>query len=267
MIKLATETMRLSSAAPPAPFAAARSTPTASAVVTTSATIARKGARRISETVSARIEEAVRSLKSLRSYQADLAAGVTFEPPSKLELEQHRLHRGGRQLRLADQLVDLDSGGAEQVEYRPPRRFVGLGRRAGRGIIELALAERADAKRADRLEHVLGALDQGRAFADQMVAALGARVERRAGHRHHLTAELGGVARRDQRAGFGRRLDHDRAMGEAGDDPVAIGEVTRTRLEAGRLLGDEHAAFGDRRLPLLVLRRIGDVDAARDHRG
>ena len=51
-----------------------------------------------------------------------------------------------------------------------------------------AAQEMADG--SERLEHVLGILDQGRAFADQQIAALRARIERRAGHRHHLAAAI-----------------------------------------------------------------------------
>ena len=120
----------------------------------------------------------------------------------------------------------------EQAGDRAARRLVGVGGRPRRGIIELALAERADAQRAHRLEHVLGGLDQGRALADQEVAALRARIERRARHRHHLAAIFGGVAGGDQRARSGRGLDHHRAVGQAGDDPVAIGEMARARLDA-----------------------------------
>ena len=78
--------------------------------------------------------------------------------------------------------------------------------------LERPPAERDAAVRgADRLDHVGGALDQRRAVADQLVAALRARVERRAGHRHHLAPRLRRQPRGDQRAGLGRRLDHHRA--------------------------------------------------------
>ena len=44
--------------------------------------------------------------------------------------------------------------------------------------------------RSDRLQHVGRVLDQRRPVSDQLVAALRARIERRAGHRHHLASRL-----------------------------------------------------------------------------
>ena len=47
-------------------------------------------------------------------------------------------------------------------------------------------------RQPNRFNDVGGALDEGRAVADQLVAALCARVERRARNRHHLAPGLGG---------------------------------------------------------------------------
>ena len=107
-------------------------------------------------------------------------------------------------------------------------------------------------------------LDQRRAVADQLVAALRARIERRAGHRHHLAPRLGGQPRGDQRAGPRRGLDHHRPALDPGDDPVAVREMARARLGPGRHFGEHQPALVQRRLPLLVFRRVEDVDAAGD---
>src|SRR3546814_7144656 len=56
--------------------------------------------------------------------------------------------------------------------------------------------------------------------------------------------------RGDQRARTRRRLDHHRADRKSGDDTVARRKVTRERLGAGRLLGDQQLVGRD-----LVLQR------------
>ena len=117
---------------------------------------------------------------------------------------------------------------------------------------------------ADALDHVGRGLDQRRAVADQLVAALGARIERRARHRHHLPPRFGRQPGGDQRTGLRRRLDHHRSRGQPGDDPVAVGEVARPRLGARRHFGDQQAALGNVVLPRLVFGRIEDVDPAGD---
>ena len=62
------------------------------------------------------------------------------------------------------------------------------------------LARHPRVDRPDRLQHVVDSLDQRRAFADQQIAALRARVERRARHRHHLAPIIARAPRGDQRS-------------------------------------------------------------------
>ena len=94
---------------------------------------------------------------------------------------------------------------AEQLLDRCRALVVGVDPLGGSGSIIGRAGERdAAGERAERLDHVVGVLDQGRAVADQLVAALRARIERRAGHRHHLAPGLGGEPRGDQRARLGR---------------------------------------------------------------
>ena len=102
-----------------------------------------------------------------------------------------------------------------------------------------------------------------RAVLQQRVAAGSPRVERRAGHGEDETAEIGGPTRRDERAGPPRRLDHDEAEGDAGDQPVAAGKVARPRLPAERHLADRQPlAARDAIVERRVLRRVGPVEAA-----
>ena len=81
-------------------------------------------------------------------------------------------------------------------------------------------------------QHVLGPLAQGRALADQVVGPPGARVQRRAGDGEHFPALLGGQAGGDQRAAPQLGLHDDDALGKAGDQPVAAGEVLGRRPTA-----------------------------------
>ena len=106
----------------------------------------------------------------------------------------------------------------------------------------------------------------GRALADQVVAAPGPGVQRRAGHRQHLAALLGGQPRGDQRARLQLRLDHHHGQRQAGDQPVAAREVAGLGLGAGRALGDDAALLGDLAIEAGVLGRIDVVDAAAQHR-
>ena len=105
---------------------------------------------------------------------------------------------------------------------------------------------------ADRFEHVIGILDESRAFADQLIAALRARIERRARNRHHFAPELGGVARSDQRARSGGGFNDDGAVAKAGNDAVAIRKVPRARLRCRRLFRDQQSAVGNGALPRFV---------------
>src|SRR3954469_5880144 len=89
---------------------------------------------------------------------------------------------------------------------------------------------------AKRFDDVSGRLNQGRAVADQLIAALGTRVERRTGYGHYFPARLCGDPGRDQRSRPRRRLDYDGARTEAGDDPIAPREIARAGLEPGRSL-------------------------------
>ena len=64
----------------------------------------------------------------------------------------------------------------------------------------------------------------------------------RAGHGEHLPPGLLGDPGGDQAAGAQRRLHHHDAQRQAGDDPVAAGEVPRLRHGAERRLGHHGAA-------------------------
>ena len=113
-------------------------------------------------------------------------------------------------------------------------------------------------------DDVRGTLDQCRPLADQLIATLRARIERRTGHRHHLPPRLPCKTRRYERARTWCRLDHHRPARDSGDDAVAVREVARPGLRARRHFRNHEAALIQRLLTLLVLGRIEDVDSSRD---
>ena len=97
----------------------------------------------------------------------------------------------------------------------------------------------------------------------QTVGAVAARIERRAGHGKDQPAEIGGIARSDQRAGTGGCLDDDKPEADAGDQPVAARKITGARLPAERHFADRQAvAFGDLVQQADIFRRVGLVEAA-----
>ena len=97
---------------------------------------------------------------------------------------------------------------------------------------------------ADQVEHVGGVGDQGGpAGPDQLVAA----GRRRRGDRARAPPSRAGTAPSAcpavlQRAAADRRLDHDRAPAQRGDDPVAVEEPAPGGPSARRQLGHHGAA-------------------------
>ena len=109
-----------------------------------------------------------------------------------------------------------------------------------------------------------GVLYQCRALPDQAVAAAGPGIVDRAGNREHLATGLARLARGDQCAGLLGRFHHQRAQGQAGQDPVAGGEVGTQGGSAGRMLAD-HGAFARQAFAQpLVGGWIGEIGAGPD---
>ena len=80
--------------------------------------------------------------------------------------------------------------------------------------------------RRDLVEHVLDAAHQRRALAGSAGGCRrAARTPTGPGHGEHLAPLLQRVARRDQRAAAGRRLDHHRAEREPADEAIAAREM------------------------------------------
>jgi hypothetical protein len=170
----------------------------------------------------------------------------------------YRARRGARQ---SDEFVDGDGGRAEQLFDE----FAGVGLGLDWGWLKIVggmTAGDAARDRGQRFHHVGGVLDQRGALADQAVATLRARVERRTRHRHHFATGLTGEPRRDQRARARGGLDNHRSGGEAGNDAVAIGgSGARARFSAGGHLRDKEPALANRFLPRGILGRVDHVDS------
>jgi uncharacterized protein YceH (UPF0502 family) len=73
--------------------------------------------------------------------------------------------------------------------------------------------EAAAENRHQRGDHVFGLGHHDRALFEQPVGALGARIQRRAGHREHFAPLFAGKPRRDQRARAARRFHNHHAGG------------------------------------------------------
>ena len=81
----------------------------------------------------------------------------------------------------------------------------------------------------------------------------------------HLAAAFGGQPRGDQAARAQRRLDHQHAARQAGDDAVAAREVVRDARRAERELGKQQAAAADRLVKRPVAGRVDDVHAGAEN--
>ena len=90
-----------------------------------------------------------------------------------------------------DDLVDGDRRGAEQFFHPGTDILIGIDRIDRRFVIESRTrARNAAADRPKGLQDIRRILDQRCAVADQLVAALGPRIERGARDRHHLPARF-----------------------------------------------------------------------------
>ncbi len=105
---------------------------------------------------------------------------------------------------------------------RPRRRARRRADRASKGLAA-GLADQPLAFEGPH--HVVDALADRRALADQVVGPARPRIERRAGHGQHLAALLVGQPGGDQRSRAHLGLDHHHGRGEARDQPVAAREV------------------------------------------
>lgn len=188
---------------------------------------------------------------------------MAVEPSGEIEFQQGHLHGAARRARQSDDLVDLHRRGAEQI-FDQPERVLAV-HPLGSWLIGRRCRAYAAFERANRLDHIGGVLHERRSVADQLVAALRARIERRSWHRHHLPACLGGEASGDKRSRSRRRFDHHRPAAHPGDDAIAIGEMPRSRFGARGHFRQHQPAIVHRPLPRLVFGRIEYVDPARDH--
>ena len=78
-------------------------------------------------------------------------------------------------------------------------------------------------------EHVAGGFHELGALAQQCMATARLRGVDGAGYREHLAPLFAGQARGDQRARLERGLDHQRPLGQARDDTVALRKVLGQR--------------------------------------
>ena len=145
---------------------------------------------------------------SAHAMRCQRPPGSAATRPSSSSVIECRGDRVGAESRARDQQVEVD-------RVVPDRRAAARAHPAAARARRLQSAQcGAIAASPQLLEHVLRGLDQLRAFADQLVAALRERRMDRAGDREHVAALLAGEARGDQRARRQRRLDDEHAARE-----------------------------------------------------
>ena len=115
-------------------------------------------------------------------------------------------------------------------------------------------------------EDIVDALDQVGTIAQELVGTAGPRVERRAGHRHHLAALLSGIACGDQRAGPQRGLDHQRTKRQAGYKPVSTREIPRRGRSSQWHFRQKETGLTDSFVQGGMLGRIDVIDPASENR-
>src|SRR5271165_2256075 len=141
------------------------------------------------------------------SQERHQAAAVALEAAGELELKEHRSHDGRRSAREPDKIVDGHRRWSEEIH---DSRALAAARLAARRAERLRLLgrqlDRMAEDGAQHRDHVVGLGNQGRTLLEQLVAALRARIERRAGHREDFAALLERKPRGDERARPLRRL-------------------------------------------------------------
>ena len=108
--------------------------------------------------------------------------------------------------------------------------------------------------------------DQCRTLPDQVVRALGSRIERRARHGEHLASLLEGEAGGDQRSRAARRLDDDDTMRKPRDDAVAPRKIPSARLPGERHFAQRRATLDEALEERAVLVRVDALMPTREHR-
>jgi hypothetical protein len=160
-------------------------------------------------------------------------AAVALEPSRQFELEQNHVHGGRRAAGQANEIIDRHGCRPEQVHDARAFAAAGVDRRQRRRVgLRNRRFHRLAQDRAHDGDHVGSFRDEGRALLEQVVGALGARIERRAGHGEHFAALFEREPRGDQRARSPGRFHHHDADRKSRDEPVAAGEITGARLPA-----------------------------------
>ena len=103
-----------------------------------------------------------------------------------------------------------------------------------------------------------------RALPDEVIATLGPRIERRARHGEDQPPLLVGEAGGDQRAAVERRLHHQHALRQAGDDAVAAREIVRQWWGAECKFTHDRAAGGNLACQRGIVGRVNAIDAGTD---
>ena len=105
---------------------------------------------------------------------------MAVETSGEVEFQQRHLHRSARSAGKTDDLVDRDRRRPEQVLHDAERACVSvLPPRLG-GLVYRSRGSETRLDWTNRFQHVGGVLNECRTLPDQLIAALGSWIERRA---------------------------------------------------------------------------------------
>ena len=104
--------------------------------------------------------------------------------------------------------------------------------------------------------------DRSGAVAQEVVHAERLLVGHPAGDGENLAPELEGEPGGDQRAGAGRRFDHDGDLGQGGDDPVAHREVRRRGRQGAGKLAHQRSPVADAQTEVAMSFRVVEGESA-----
>jgi len=180
------------------------------------------------------------------------------DPPLKLQRDKSRAQDRGWQRQIADQLIFGQRAGA-----KPGKNFAmdgghlakaaawrhGAGQTArigvGRRGFNLCRPGVRLARQAQHLGRIARVADQGRAIAQQHVAARRTRIKGMALHGQHLAPLLGRLTRGDQAARPRSRLNHDDGARKARNDAIAQGKMPGLWLQSGGMFAEKATTFGN----------------------
>jgi hypothetical protein len=125
---------------------------------------------------------------------------MTIQAPGQVQFEQRHLDCSAWCAGKPDDLIDGHGRRSEQFFDRAKQVAVAVHPLSFSALVSRSGRRKARLDRTDSLKHIGSILDQRGALADELVATLRPRIERRARHRHHFPARFRRKAGGNQRS-------------------------------------------------------------------